>query len=80
MRRDLFFNSNAYFDSLASPIHFLRTPGMDVPIDTTSKTYDPDVHQGPDLRRKARPLFPPDSKAVLPHICLTTGESSLLET
>jgi acetyl esterase/lipase len=81
VRKELFANPNAYFDSFASPIHFLRTPGMDVPHDTTTMTYDPDVHQAPELRRKARILFPPsDSKAVVPHIRLTTGESSLLQT
>lgn len=80
-RNTVFGKPDRYFDSFASPIHFFRTAGIDVPGDKSSISHDPDVNPAPQLRRKASLQFPSaSSNVILPHIRLTTGQTSILRS
>jgi acetyl esterase/lipase len=82
-RAALFPNPDSFFDSFASPIHLFRTPGIDSPILTKAPVSSEDGEDPPtpQLRRKARKLYPPsDHPFSLPSVRVTTGQTSLLQS
>jgi acetyl esterase/lipase len=71
-RKLLFKTADGYFDSFASPIHFLRTPGCTSPSDATLGTVQ-------HLTRKSPRVFPPsDSDIFLPKMRVSSGNESVL--
>ena len=81
-RAELFKNPDSYFDPFASPLHFFRSPSIEVPEDLSRLPYDPDRKEpAPVLRRKSRRAYPPTgSELVLPTVRLGIGDASVLRS
>ena len=84
LREVLFSKPANYFDPFASPIHFFRSPSVNVPVDPTLINEDEDPlsallpHPKP---RKAHRTFPPsNSTLILPSIRLSTGLNPLADS
>ncbi|KAI9739072.1 MAG: hypothetical protein M1834_007285 [Cirrosporium novae-zelandiae] len=85
LRRAVFQNAPAIFDPFASPLYFLRTPGLeiptwhDIPVDALTS---PELREEDDLiirRRKVARYFPPrDSDLRIPPTRILAGRNSLL--
>jgi acetyl esterase/lipase len=80
-RNDIFTSENAYFDNFASPIHWFRTPGIEVAENLKNLSIDDEDPPIPQLLRKYRLNFPPTGSGLeLPHVRMSTGEESILKT
>jgi acetyl esterase/lipase len=74
-RNALFKTADSYFDPFASPIHFFRGPGIEVPL-----SHEPDSPVStPVPIRKSRRAYPPTaSNLTLPATRLSIGDSNVL--
>jgi acetyl esterase/lipase len=79
-RNKIFTSENGYFDNFASPIHWFRTPGIEVAEDL-ARLLEHEEAPKPELLRKYRLNFPPTGSGLeMPHVRLSTGEESVLLT
>jgi acetyl esterase/lipase len=79
-RNKIFTSENGYFDSFASPIHWFRTPGIEVAEDL-ARLLEHEEAPKPELLRKYRLNFPPTGSGLeMPHVRISTGEESVLFT
>ncbi|KAL1388374.1 Alpha/Beta hydrolase protein [Phyllosticta capitalensis] len=92
-RAAFFHNQDGYFDSFASPIHFLRTPGLAFTAppktdDELASEWDEDdsitspyhgLRASVEPRRRSYRMYPPTGAGLrLPLMHVTAGESSPL--
>ncbi|KIW04431.1 uncharacterized protein PV09_04701 [Verruconis gallopava] len=68
-----------YFDPFATPIHYLRSAGVNVPADRTVEPDELAALDGAPKPRKSLRKFPPsNSSLVLPHVRLSVGDANPL--
>jgi hypothetical protein len=79
-RKELFKTADSYFDPFASPIHFFRGPGIEVPNNLSNLSYEPDSPAPVYVPiRKSRRTYPPTaSNLALPATRLSIGDSNVL--